>query len=333
MAQQGLDQGFDGSWGDAGIQQPPQPAPPEARVNLTDTADRILFQAVAALGRHQDAFANNQQLQSAALESLARSIDELRQRVSATPAPSTSAGPRNIKVCDPRMFNGKSSEVVPFLREKQKTTLFSMYLKDGSPIQWFNTIEAKRSELLYDWEELQRIFTTRFQDSDLVSTSLRKLEALKQTGSAATYANLFEEYLTYVDVSDYMQITYFDRNLKPRLKEILVNEKRPATLDEWIPTVITADNRLHELERETRELKSKPSGHRHSELAQATPRVASTPAPAALSSTVVPMEIDAVCRGPVTAEEKECKHTIQDCPNMSDKAKKARAKAVPSGKA
>lgn len=257
------------------------------------------------------------------------------------------------------MFNGKSSEVVPFLREvrsyieltnisseKQKTTLFSMYLKDGSPIQWFNTIEAKRSELLYDWEELQRIFTTRFQDSDLVSTSLRKLEALKQTGSAATYANLFEEYLTYVDVSDYMQITYFDRNLKPRLKEILVNEKRPATLDEWIPTVITADNRLHELERETRELKSKPSGHRHSELAQVTPRVASTPAPAASSSTVVPMEIDAVRRGPVTAEEKErrrrlglcfyCgqgKHTIQDCPNMSDKAKKARAKAVPSGKA
>ncbi|KAF9799256.1 hypothetical protein IEO21_10609 [Rhodonia placenta] len=274
MAQQGLDQGFDGSWGDTGIPQPPQPAPPEAGVNPTDTADRILFQAVAALGRHQDAFANNQQLQSAALESLARSIDELRQRVSATPAPSTSAGPRNIKVRDPRMFNGKSSEVVPFLRE------------DGSPIQWFNTIEAKRSELLYDWEELQRIFTTRFQDSDLVSTSLRKLEALKQTGSAATYANLFEEYLTYVDVSDYMQITYFDRNLKPRLKEILVNEKRPATLDEWIPTVITADNRLHELERET------PS-----------------------SSTVVPMEIDA------------------DCPNMSDKAKKARAKAVPSGKA
>ncbi|EED78223.1 predicted protein [Postia placenta Mad-698-R] len=117
MAQQGLDQGFDGSWGDAGIQQPPQPAPPEAGVNPTDTADRILFQAVAALGRHQDAFANNQQLQSAALESLARSIHELRQRVSATPAPSTSAGPRNIKVRDPRMFNGKSSEVVPFLRE------------------------------------------------------------------------------------------------------------------------------------------------------------------------------------------------------------------------
>ncbi|KAF9798519.1 hypothetical protein IEO21_10706 [Rhodonia placenta] len=141
MAQQGLDQGFDGSWGDVGIQQPPQPAPPEAGVNPADAADRILFQAVAAVGRHQDAFANNQQLQSAALESLARSIDELRQRVSVTPTPSTSAGPRNIKVRDPRMFNGKSSEVIPFLREvrsyieltnisseKQKTTLFSMYL-------------------------------------------------------------------------------------------------------------------------------------------------------------------------------------------------------------
>ena len=72
------------------------------------------------------------------------------------------------------------------------------------------------------------------------------------------------------------------------------------------------------------------------------------PAPVASSSGVVPMEIDAMRRGPLTAEEKDrrrknglcfyCgqgKHLARDCPNMSEQKKKALvAKASPaSGKA
>ena len=97
------------------------------------------------------------------------------------------------------------------------------------------------------FEKLLKTFQDRFQDSNLVLSSLRKLEKLEQTGSAAAYANQFQELLTYIDWNPFMQVISFDRGLKAELKKALIHVERPDNLDEWIPIVIAADNQLHNL--------------------------------------------------------------------------------------
>ena len=72
----------------------------------------------------------------------------------------------------------------------------------------------------------------------------------------------------------------------------------------------------------------------------------SAPVPSTSSSDPVPMEVDAIKHGPLSAEEKEhrrreglcfyCgkgKHTVNNCPNMSEKAKKRSQPRANSGKA
>ncbi|KAF9816878.1 hypothetical protein IEO21_03852 [Rhodonia placenta] len=237
---------------------------------------RVLFEAVAALGQHAGGFATNQDRHGSAIQALTQQIEQLTQFVSNIPqaAPRSGTSRGAIKSREPRMFNGKVSEVVPFLRG------------DGSPVAWYNSLERRSPHLLRDWTLLQREFRTRFEDPNLVRTSLRKLEALKQTGSAANYANQFQELLAHLDLTDFTQITYFDRGLKPALKHVLVNTDRPQNLDDWISTVTVADNRLHDLEREQK-----------------------------TSTDVIPMEIDAIRPNMSEAAKKKLK-----APSPSGKA-------------
>ncbi|EED85992.1 predicted protein [Postia placenta Mad-698-R] len=269
------DQGFDGQWGaGAGDAPAPPEAPtePQPQVNQPQTqlpsaeAQHIhaLLEAVVAIGAGQQAFMDNQTRYGLALEALTHHLDNTTLGSLQSNSQLRSCG---VKMRDPCMFNGRSTEVVFFLRkirayidlqqvstDRQKAMLLSMYLKDGSPITWFNAIERTSAYLLNDWKQLQEAFTARFQDPNLVKSSLMAIKNLKQTGAAADYANKFQEHLVHLDLSMFTQITYFDRGLKPSLKLMLVNTPRPATLDGWIATIVEADNWLHEYEHEQKSL-------------------------------------------------------------------------------
>ncbi|EED81139.1 predicted protein [Postia placenta Mad-698-R] len=216
------DQGFDGQWGaGAGDAPAPPEAPtePQPQVNQPQTqlpsaeAQHIhtLLEAVVAIGAGQQAFMDNKTRYGLALEALTRHLDNTTLGSSQS---NSQLCLRGVKTRDPRMFNGCLTEVVSFLREIrayidlqqvstdcQKAMLLSMYLKDGSPIVWFNATERTSTYLLNDWKQLQEAFTAQFQDPNLIKSSLMAIENLKQTGAAADYANKFQEHLVHLDLT------------------------------------------------------------------------------------------------------------------------------------
>lgn len=157
-------------------------------------------------------------------------------------------------------------------------------------------------------------------------------------------------------MTDQTKINRFHKGLKEGVRNLLVGKPKPTKFDDYVKLCIELDNAYHEHELELKASK-KSSTTKSSSLSYHTPRPNYAPSPSAPASTpsalassdVVPMEIDALKRGPLTQEEKDrrkrlglchyCgqgKHMVDNCPNMSAKAKAARAnaKASPSsGKA
>ncbi|PSS03336.1 hypothetical protein PHLCEN_2v4010 [Hermanssonia centrifuga] len=137
----------------------------------------------------------------------------------------------------------------------------------------------------------------------------------------------------------------FHENLKLDVKDLLITITPSKIFDVCINRVVMVDNWLHKRELEKKHAKSCSSNFSHS-----SSRIPSHLAPVASSSSAdpTPMEVDAVCRGPLTAAEKDyrrkhglcfyCrkgKHLVTDCPNMLETAKKnnGKGKANPLGKA
>ena len=152
----------------------------------------------------------------------------------------------------------------------------------------------------------------------------------------------------------------FKKGLKGALKDALVSVAKSDVPAEYVKQVIEVDNRLHNRELEARREAAASGKHKHSlsssrsdthvtstrDSYRPVTHVTSAPSSSSQSDTV-PMEVDAVRRGPLTQAERERRskeglcfycgkgqHRIADCPNMSPAAKKARkAKFPSSGKA
>ncbi|OCH83842.1 hypothetical protein OBBRIDRAFT_808703 [Obba rivulosa] len=131
-----------------------QPAQPETETPSDAAVAQRLFEAVVALGWHADGFQSVQEQQNRMLEAITTRLEVLEtapQRPATSAAVHTTVTPRATapKVREPRMYSGKASDVVPFLREIRaavylqraglptdydKSLYFSMYLKDGTPM-------------------------------------------------------------------------------------------------------------------------------------------------------------------------------------------------------
>ncbi len=163
------------------------------------------------------------------------------------------------------MLSGKADDVELFIREvkacvqlqrgafltdEDKTLYFSLYLKSGTAELWYNTVQINEPALLTNFDSFSRAFFKRFQTTDLATKYLTTIEALRQTGSAASYTNQFLECLAYLDWTEETKLTQFNRGLKPDLLRALAFTKRELTLDKWIPVVILADDNLFEIDQE-----------------------------------------------------------------------------------
>lgn len=358
------------SSGDARSQSPAGNAVPEP---FADPADerRAIWAALASVDR-------TQRQMGAAFEAITQQLLALNTAAQPpVPQPATAPVPPPVptpaavrgtpRFKEPFVFGGSAAEVEPWIDEisnavyLQRATLpddydraiyLAGYLKQGSPKSWYYGIKSSNPDLLYDFDALLANFRAHFGDSDVSATALRKLKDLKQTGACSTYASKTRELHQHLNLNDFTKSDYFYNGLKEGVKDLLVNIKRANTFDAFVEQCIEFDNRLHNREVE-KKLTSKSSSSRSSDRQDSRPRVSTAPVPvpaaAPAVSSAVPMEIDAVKRGPITADEKarrrreglcfycgQGKHRIEDCPNMSAKAKasyKARATASPSGKA
>ncbi|TFK25789.1 hypothetical protein FA15DRAFT_617027, partial [Coprinopsis marcescibilis] len=146
-----------------------------------------------------------------------------------------------------------------------------------------------------------------------------KIRKLKQTGSCAAFTAQFIEILAELDWTNQTKIQeYYDR-LKDSVKTMLCNCKgRYFTRDfeEYAKVCVNIDNEVHNLALNTARNTTAPSAnnYRCPFVPYANPSLTSAaPNPPPASNSVVPMEIDAMHRGPLTNEEKERRRTNKLC--------------------
>lgn len=225
----------------------------------------------------------------------------------------------NIKVRQPRLFDGRASEVDAFQNEmdnciflqrkslkddRDKCYYFGRYLKDGSPVDWFTNLKRTNSPLLGDFAAFQADFKSHFGTSDETGLFLRKLDALEQTGAVNTYISKFHDIISHLDLSEQTKIAKFKKGLKDELKKALIGVKVPATLALFEPVVTQIDNDLYEYNLDKKKKNKSPSTY--------TTNTPSTTAPRSLipGTELVPMEVDAIVQGRMKLTPQERKRRL-----------------------
>jgi hypothetical protein len=355
---QGEDISTESSLGDSS--QPDHPMPPSFP---TWNEYKAITGAVLGLQNQIKDQEETHRVIGRAFEGLVRQVEKMSTKNSS----SEPKGAPRFK--EPRVFNGNASEAVPFLNEIEdavklsRTTLptesdkamyLASYLGNGSPMSWYTALKLTSPHLLDNFPLFVQNFRDHFGDSDLEGTSLRKIEALKQTGACATYASRFKELLVHVDFSESTKINKFKEGLKPEVKDVLVNiMDKPKQFDKYIDLCIRIDNHVHQRDLERQAAKKASSSNQSSNnnprntntstRTQSSQHQFNFPPPPTTSTSSTsdlppgePMQIDAtkMKRCPLTPEERKRRHdlglcsycggqhNVTKCPNMSERAKK-----------
>ncbi|KAJ3531721.1 hypothetical protein NMY22_g8032 [Coprinellus aureogranulatus] len=210
---------------------------------------------------------------------------------------------------------------------------YTVTVGDGSPGSWYRTVEIRNREtgLLDNYPAFVTAFRKHFETPDLYADALRKLQDLMQTDSAATFTSRFEELSARLDWTDQTKIEEYWRRLKETVQDTLVNRRAryfTQRFDEFSRECISIDNELTQLRlnRQSRPSTFSPSSPL---VSQSLPHLNQPPSSSA-SNDVVPMEIDAITKAPLSVEEKarrrrldlcfSCgkgKHHAADCPHRS----------------
>ena len=186
--------------------------------------------------------------------------------------------PRPLKVKEPDVFKGERSKLRVFLTqaelyigfnvdkfsgEQEKVLWASTYFRDGA-FDWFDTYvrdflnhkndpenrEASTDNMFASWNSFKKELNVMYGDIDAIRTAERKLNNLKQTGSATDYAAKFQQYAARTDWNYESQKAVYWMGLRDRVKDALVLGGRPKTLTTMITRSIEIDNDQYERELE-----------------------------------------------------------------------------------
>ena len=186
--------------------------------------------------------------------------------------------PKDPPVSNPKHFTGKRGELENFLSqvrlvtslqprrfptEQSKVLYTCSYLQDAA----FTWIQPTLEKLGTDDEpfilsNLQAFFNSlrsTFGDPDRVRTAERDLRALRQSGSAATYAAQFRSLASRLHWGDEALLSQFRVGLSDDVLDALVAQDIPPGLDSYILYAIDVDNRLYERRQEKQNRRTKPS--------------------------------------------------------------------------
>ncbi|QRW00589.1 Retrotransposon gag protein [Ceratobasidium sp. AG-Ba] len=299
---------------------------------------------------------------------LSRFPSQIVNAQSASSSSSVAAIARPIKGAKLGQFSGKAQDVERFLTDLrddielqgpltfttdyQKSIYMATFLRDTqSASDWMSGIRSTTPDLLNHFARLTDAFTKHFGSANKVEDALRKLKALKQTGSAATYAARFRELSAALPQEQFFLKTMFFDGLKEEVRAWIYGmpDGKEGTLDQLIERSISGDNRIHEFQSATAS-KATPwtAPKAKSSTTSSTPAPSSsTPAPSASSSGPVPMELGAArVAGPLDPSEKERRkklglcvycggqHSTDDCQLLKEKnARKAARKGKASPQA
>ena len=146
-----------------------------------------------------------------------------------------------------------------FPDDSSKINFVIGYLREDA-YRWIEPHLELRSNLYFqDFATFIAALLAAKGDPDAINTYTRKLEALKQTGSASTYTTEFYRLAAYLTWNDSALLAQYKRGLKPEIKDALALREVDSTTTQHLAEVaIKFDNRLFE-RKEERKNEGRPS--------------------------------------------------------------------------
>ncbi|EUC53577.1 Transposon Tf2-1 polyprotein, putative [Rhizoctonia solani AG-3 Rhs1AP] len=229
----------------------------------------------------------------------AAQINNLQNAVDAIPT-TTPSDSRSLKGAALSQFSGKVQDVERFLQilrddialkgrssasDQEKVLYMISFLRDTqTAYDWVAGTRISHPEWLDDFAAFTRGFEAHFGSPNKIDEALRKLNALKQSGSASSYAARFREISAALPQEEFFLSNMFFNGLKQEVQRWIYQlpDGKAGGLDQLITRAIDSDNRLHEWSRTSRSTTS-PS----------TSTSTSTPSTSQTTSGPAPMEIGA----------------------------------------
>ena len=173
--------------------------------------------------------------------------------------------------------------------DEMKTQTAVTYLKDNAAVWWRNLVatrQASGNQPLQNWTEFQTAVTKQFKPVNAEKTARDRLANLRQMYSVEAYVHAFRTIVLEIpSMTEEEKLDKFLRDLKNDIR-IQVELQSPntmeeaATLAERVDSIISRRNRGYQGNRSTPQTYKDEGG-------------------------VVPMEIDAIQRSPLTQNERE----------------------------
>lgn len=210
---------------------------------------------------------------TATTEQLQRMIMDLQRQNEALRADK----PVTIKVNPPEPFTGDPNQLQGFITQlkvfhrrygaelayEYDKVLHAGTLLKGDAIAWFEPImrnyvenddPTERTEetqrIFGDFEEFEKALRNAFGRPDEQRIAEQQLKALRQTGSAATYASRFRLLASKTPWDDDVLCSLFYDGLKDDVKDQMVSRDRPDVLHRLVTMVVKIDDRLYERKQE-----------------------------------------------------------------------------------
>jgi hypothetical protein len=172
------------------------------------------------------------------------------------------------KVASPKGFTGKCTESQEFILkcatvfmaqthtyydDKMKLA-FTINLLEHEAYEWVKppllAPNDKSPKWIQSWDAFKKEFFKVFSDVDIKELSYQRFQALKQTGSASTYANDFRRHSLNLDWNDEPLHQHFFRGLKPEVKDRVLSPTDFTDLNSLMESAIKWDNLLYQRRRD-----------------------------------------------------------------------------------
>jgi hypothetical protein len=148
------------------------------------------------------------------------------------------------------------------IEDDNKVVLATTYLR-GDAEKWANPIlqrymddsieDADNTALVEDWDAFKTKMRQNFSPFKESVVAEQKIQTLQQTGPAADYTTLFQQYATRIDWDDNALMRMYKQGLKPSVRKELMRTGTSVTnLEELMTEAVRLDNELYELALEER---------------------------------------------------------------------------------
>lgn len=189
--------------------------------------------------------------------------------------------------------------------DRTKVGLIGSLLAPGTAaLDWFAPLVEKDDHVLHDFAEFTHLFEECFGEPDRERVAANRLENLRQgTRAAATYISEFRRIAADLSWNEPALIEACRRGVSDEIKDMLVHQAKPTTLNDFIRVVVDCDNRLFE-RRQERRRQVRPLGVVASQGASQPNVPVATPEP---------MQVDRARRGPLTDAERLRRRQLNLC--------------------